>query len=410
MITEKLMENSVWNSINDYLIKTSPDEKGWEGTFESLKSIIFKGVEEDEREILQKVKYFEKSIEDLKNRFSSGLSNFQEINMEIWLGQSFEKFGAWEKALSYYEKALNLCDDKTQGDLKSETILHVGHIHMMRNNWDLALISFEKSLKLCQRNGNHTGEAKAYNGIGIIFFEQGNFAESSSYWERGLEIAEQLNESKINAKLCTNLGALMSTQGNWEKALGYYNKAATLFEQIGDYRGLAETYHNMGMTFADMERLPDSNTYYEKSFDIAKGIGDVRLQAMVKLNRVELYMAINDTYAGLAFSNQALQTFLQLSDHLGEAESYKFLGALYTRLKKWELASPYFDQCIFLSSKYKNPLLEAEAHVEYGVMQKQKGNKKSATSHLNEALSLFKNLKAENDITKVEKLLLSINT
>ncbi|MBC8183145.1 tetratricopeptide repeat protein [candidate division KSB1 bacterium] len=408
MITDKTMENSIWNSVNNYLIEARPDERGWEGTFESLKSMIFKSVEEDEREIQQKVKYFEKSIEDLKNRFSSNLSNFQEINMEIWLGQNFEKFGAWEKALSYYEKALNLCDDDSQDTLKSMTILNMGHIHMMRNNWDEALVSYQESLKLCQRNGDQTGEAKAYNGIGIIYFEQGAFAESSGYWEKGLELAEQLNESKLNAKLCTNLGALMSTQGNWEKALGYHNKAATLFEQIGDHRGLAETYHNMGMTYADMDRLPDSNTYYEKSFDIAKGIGDVRLQALVKLNRVELYMAINDTYAGLAFSNQALQTFLQLSDHLGEAETYKFLGALYTRLKKWDLASPYFDQSIFLANKYKNPLLEAEAHLEYGLMHKQKDDKEFAATHLNEALTIFENLKAENDIVRVKELLSSI--
>ncbi len=410
MITDKTMENSIWNSVNNYLVEARPNDREWEGTFESLKSMIFKNVEEDEREIQQKVKYFEKSIVDLKNRFSSNLSNFQEINMEIWLGQNFEKFGAWEKALSYYEKALDLCDDDPQDTLKSTTILNMGHIHMMRNNWDEALVAYKESLKLCQRNGDQIGEAKAYNGIGIIYFEQGDFPESSAYWEKGLELAEQLNESKLNAKLCNNLGSLMSIQGNWEKSLAYHNKAAALFEQIGDHRGLAETYHNMGMTYSDMDRLPDSNTYYEKSFEIAKGVGDVRLQALVKLNRVELYMAINDTYAGLAFCNQALQTFLQLSDHLGEAETYKFLGALYSRLKKWELASPYFDQSIFLANKYKNPLLEAEAHREYGLMHKQKGDTESANIQLNEALSLFENLKAENDVDKVNKLLSSMSS
>ena len=46
---------------------------------------------------------------------------------------------------------------------------------------------------------------------------------------------------------------------------------------------------------------------------------------------------------------------------------------------------------------------------EYGVLQKQRDNKESAISHLNEALSLFKDLKAENDIDKVEKILSSIN-
>jgi len=410
MFADKIMENTVWNMINDYLVKARPDERGWESTFESLKSMIFKEVEEDERKIQLKVKYFEKSIEDLKKRFSSNLSNFQETNMEIWLGQSFEKFGAWDKALTSYQKAMNFCNNEDfQKNIKSETIRNIGHIHMMRSNWDEALICYEESLKLCQRDADRSGEAHAYNGMGIIYFEQGNLNESSSYWEKGLELAEKLNETKLNAQIYTNLGALMSTRGNWENALGYYTKAVTLFEQIGEHRGLAEAYHNLGMTYADMKRLPESNTYYEKSFEIAKSIGDVRLQAMVKLNRVELYMAINDTYAGLAFSNQALQTFLQLSDHLGEAETYKFLGALYTRIKKWDLASTYFDQCIYLSDKYKNPLLEAEAHLEYGLMLKQKGDNKPTTEHLNKALSLFESLNAKNDIERVKQLLSSLN-
>ncbi len=407
---DKNIEEPVLAKIDEYLTQTPLEEKGWESTFESLKSFLFKFIEEDERQIQLKVKFFEKSISDLKKRFSKDISKFQAINMEIWLGQSFEKFGVWDKALTCYGNALNLCDENNHIDLKSETIRNMGHIYMMRNNWDEALESYQQSLFLCQANGDREGEAQALNGLGIIYYEHGNIKDASKYWEKALELAEGTDETKLNAQILTNLGVLMSTQGSWEKALGYYGKAVTLFEQIGEYRGLAETYHNIGMTYADMKSLPDSSSNFEKSYDIAKGMGDVRLQALVKINRIELYLAINDVYAGLALGNQALQTFLQLEDHLGEAETYKFMGALYSRIDKWDLANTYFEQSIFLANKYKNPLLAAEAQFECGIMKKRKGDKKSAGEHLNKAMSLFQSLNAKNDEAKVKEELASLTS
>jgi len=272
----------------------------------------------------------------------------------------------------------------------------------MKNNWEEALQYYKQCLDICQSIGKNDGVASAYNGMGIVAFEQGDMVQAQTYWQEGLELAEKTSETKLSAQLNSNLGALQSTTGNFEDALVHFNKSATMFEKIGDHRGLAEVYHNMGMTYADLKKWPEASSYFEKSFDLAKGMGDVRLQALVKLNRIELYMAINDNYAGLAMSNQALQTFLQLQDHLGEAETYKFMGSIYARFKKFDLAITYFDQCIYLAEKYNNPLLEAEAHYEYGIMCIKKQDKNSALVHLNKSIDIFKNLNAENDVEKVK--------
>ena len=405
----KTHDEAILKQINNHLQQVRPKERGWEGKLESLKSFIFEVIEEDDRDIQIKIGFFEKSIEDLKKRFSSSMSKHQEINMDIWLGDCFEKFGAWDKASSAYQKAMNFCDSKTEGNLQSEALMSLGNIYMMQNQWKKASDSYKESLKLCQSTGDQEREAYTYNSLGIFYFEKGELGEASKYWEEGLGLAEKLNENKLTAQIYNNLGALMSTLGNWEKALTYFNKSGILFEKMGEFRGLAETYHNMGMTFADDKHWSESGEYYEKSYEIAKKIGDVRLQAMVKLNRVELYMSINDIYAGLALCNQALQTFVQLDDHLGEAETYKFIGILYTKTQEWDFASSYFDDCIHLAKQYKNPLLEGEAYFEYGVMQKEKNDKEKAIQYFNAALPLFESLKAEKDIGKVKEALNSIS-
>jgi tetratricopeptide (TPR) repeat protein len=399
---QNIPAQTIYASLNDYLSKASPSKGDMEITFESVKSLFSPFIKEGDREINLEVKFFEKSIDELKNRFSSGASKSQMIHLEIWAGQNFEKFGVWDKALSYYKNALSLYDETIHFSLKAETFRSMGHIHMMRNNWEEALQHYRQCLDICQQGGKQDGVAYAYNGMGIVSFEQGNMGIAQTHWQQGLELAEKTNETKLTAQLNSNLGALKSTMGNFEDALGHFNKSATMFEKIGDHRGLAEVYHNMGMTYADMGKWPEASSYFEKSFDLAKSIGDVRLQAMVKLNRVELYMAINDNYAGLAMNNQALQIFLQLQDHLGEAETYKFMGTIYARMKKFDFARTYFDQCIYLAGKYKSPLLEAEAHYEFGIMHTKMENKNAALENFNTSLQLFESIDAENDIQKVK--------
>ncbi len=399
---KKSPKDSIIEKLQSYLAHVQPEEGGWEHVLENLKTYIFSNTKENDREINVKINYFEKSIADLKERFSESLSKFQQIQMEIWLGQSYEKFGAWNKALAAYQIALQNCESGNHDLLKSETLRQIGHIHLMRNEWEDAIAAYQQCLILSQNASDQEGEAYAYSSLGIVYFEQGKFDLASSDWERGLEIAEQLEDAKISAQIYNNMGALMSSQGKWEQALTYYNKSSALFEQLGEFRGLAETYHNMGMTYADLHNWPEANSFYEKSHEIAKNIGDVRLQALVKLNRVELYISINDVYAGLAIGNQALQTFLQLGDRLGEAETYKFMGMLYTKIKRWELASTYFEQSIYLAGKYNNPLLESESYLEFGRMFKLKGDNKLAINNLNKSLEIFKKLDAKNDIQKVE--------
>lgn len=399
---------TIYTTLNDYLSKASPSQADVDMAFENMKSLFSPLIEEDNREINLKVKFFEKSIEELKSRFSSSASKSQLIHMEIWAGQSFEQFGAWDKALYYYKNAIGLFDETIHTNLKAETFRNMGHIHVMRNNWEEALQLYKECLNICQESEEQNGVAYAYNGMGIVSFEQGNMDQAQTYWQNGLELAEKINEAKLTAQLNSNLGALKSTSGDFESALVHFNKSATMFEKIGNHRGLAEVYHNLGMTYADMCKWPEASSYFAKSFELAKGLGDVRLQAMVKLNRVELYMAINDNYAGLAMNNQALQIFLQLQDHLGEAETYKFMGTIYTRMKKFDFAGTYFDQCIYLADKYKSPLLEAEAHYEYGILHSKKENKDAALTSFNKSLQLFESLNAENDIQKVKDQISSL--
>lgn len=401
----KILSEPIFKRLNSYLARAQLVPGEMDGTLDTLKSYFSKFIEEDERDIRLKIKFFEQSALELSQRFEPGLSTEQQVNFELWLGQSFEKFGAWDKAIKNFQQALKLLDKEHNPKLKIETLRSLGHIYCNRNLWKNAIDYYQESLELSVSNGIKEGEALALNSIGAVHFERGRFVQARESWEKGLEMAEEIDNQALIAQQSNNLGILYSMQGEWKKALSYYTKSSALFETLRDYRGLAETYHNMGMAYADAKMYSEAGRWYEKSFELARDLGDVRLQALVKLNRIELYTLVNDNYAGIAFCNQALKTFLQLQDRLGEAETYKFMGILYGRIGNYELAESYFDESIHLAKKYKNPLLEAEDYFHFGVMLKEKGERHSARQFWEKALPLFEQVNARGDIDKTKKML-----
>jgi len=402
MSSRKKDKAFIMRAIHELMANAEPEAKNWVGKLEYLRNFICRNMEENEWKLEITILCFEKAIAEMKERFSSSLLRHQEIHMEICFGHCFEKFGAYDKALSSYQRALGLCDKQAYFPMKTEAIRYIGHIYLMKNEWDKASYAYQESLQICQDIGDREGEAYALSSLGIINFEQGKLSEALNVWEMARELTEKLSETKLIAQIYNNLGALMSIMGRWEKALSYYRKGASLFEKHGEYRGLAETYHNIAMMYADATHWSQSSAYYEKCHEIAKAIGDIRLQAMVKLNRVELYLAIGDFSMGLALCDQALQIFLNLEDHLGEAEIYKFLGMLYTKRHEWDLAGTHFTNSINLARQLKNPLLEGEACFEFGKMHRLNQDRISARKFFKKALKIFKFLKAERDIEKVE--------
>ena len=385
----------------NWLVDAQTSKKSLDALLEELRDFILQVFEEKEQK--ERLLYFERSIEQLLQSCFPALKKAEEIKVQLWRGHSYETFGAWDKALPAYQRVIALGDSEEFPSFKAEAYLWIGHIQLMQTRWREALKAYEESLKLAQDCGDEKAEANAYNGLAYYYFELGELNNAASYWAKALELAEKINEIKLTAKVNNNLGAVANVQGHWEKALAHYGESLPRFEKIGESRGLAETYHNMAMTYADAERWAEAGAHYEKSYQLAKEIGDVRLQATVKLNRVELYMAIGDANLAEALCHQALQAFLQLEDHLGEADVYKFLGVINAGRQEWATAKSYLKKSIQITRKFKSPLCEAEAHFEFGRMLKQKRNIKSAKKQYELALNLFNQLNAEKEIEKVKQ-------
>jgi len=384
-----------------WLDSARPAPSGWALLVRDLQVLIASLLEENQLELRQQ--YFEKSMELLRQNATTMAGAPEEIDFQLRAGQAYENFGAWDKALAAYQRAAELSASHRYHPQRAEALRWIGNIYARQSQWQEAARIYQEMLALCAQSGDGVGQAYAENGLGSLFFEQGEFDQAASRWERALELAEKANAANETAILYNNLGALANVQGQWQKALACYGESLPRFETTGNVNGMASTYHNIAMSYADNANWAEASIHYEKSFRLAQQLGDVYLQTLVKLNRVELYLAIGDAALAEALCQQALQTYQQLQDHLGEADACKFLGVIAAKKRAWTKAKTHFEKSIRLALEFHHPLGEAEARLEYGRMLKQKGAGQNAREQFEQALALFRKVNASVEIAKVQQ-------
>ncbi|NUM73177.1 tetratricopeptide repeat protein [candidate division KSB1 bacterium] len=353
--------------------------------------------------------YFKLAVENLRQFAQIKHDHAQELNLCYSAGQTYTLLGLMEEAVESYEQALKFSRKLNDYKSQARTLRQLGNLKLRQSEWKEAIACFEHSMKICQENGELLDEGYALNSLAAAYFHTAAWRKMENTCEHARAIAERMNDDDLTACVYNNLGAMHNMQGQFDKALMALQKSLPLFEKMGDLRGLAEAYNNMGTAYRDKEFWHEAGKYYATGFKFARQAGDALIEAQVSLNRVELYLLMHDLELAEKQCQIALRAFHGLGHIAGEADACRLLGVTYTRQESWGLAKRYLDEALQLCTQSSYPLGLAEAHKSYAEYWQAKGSKKLALKHLQKALERYKQLKAQREIKKLEKLLDSLN-
>lgn len=391
--------DEAWERLRAWLGQAQPEKKKWEMLCRELRAEVAAAL--GERTHKEHVRYFEKAVKELLA--SPAASQIESGARHLAMGRAYEAYGEGKKALAEFQSALQHSEGAELQLDKAEALRWIGHLRANENQWREAAQAYDESLQIARKVGAASAAAHAQNSLGILCFEQGELEQAEQHWQSALEQAEHAQDGALVGMIYNNLGALANVQGLREKALAYYNDGIPYLAKHGETRTLAGTYQNLGMTYADAERWAEAGKHYEKSYRLAQQLGDAPLQTLIKLNRVELYLGLEDVPMAESLCRLVLQSYMQLNDRLGQADAHKLLGIINARKKAWKVAQTHFEKSVKLAHTFNSPLCEAEARFEYGRMLKQKGAAKTAQKQLQQALALFTQLHAAAEIEKVKQ-------
>lgn len=195
---------------------------------------------------LQSLKYAEQAND--KFRIFIALNNVGGIY--------YLKPATYDKALDYYTRAMQLCEELGKKEELGAISVNAGSMYFEKKDDQKALYYFQKALAAY---GNSENSLNAYNAMGRLYTREGKFDLAVENHNKALEIAEKVNNKLSILQTLMGLGNAYVENKDYQKALQFYKKAETNGLEIQASHELKDLYAKMAESYS---KIPDySNAF-----------------------------------------------------------------------------------------------------------------------------------------------------
>ncbi len=235
------------------------------------------------------------------------------INIHNYQGSSYMYLGDYEKALTYFNKALSIpyksklfivyrslgiyyrrigkLQKALENYSKSKTLMvelegkehaflgsiyiNMGNIYMDQNANTKALECFHKAKDIFSKTlgEKHPVLAQCHNGIGTGYRKQEQYSASIEHYQKAIYIY-QSHYGNFTPRLANpflNLGNIYRIQGHYSQAIQEYNKGLQMALLNSGKRYLntiSHIYVGLGNTYFDQDDLDQGLHYYHKALNV----------------------------------------------------------------------------------------------------------------------------------------------
>ncbi|MBK7958936.1 MAG: tetratricopeptide repeat protein [Bacteroidetes bacterium] len=278
------------------------------------------------------------------------LHDLKVIKSKAWniLGLVYHSLGTYEKAIEYYNQALEAHSE--YGDILGVATLtgNIGNVHAALGALDKALEYYNRAHLSHLDLGDKSGAARVSGNIGIVYQRLGNFEKAIEYYNSALDINKELGEKANIANVTANIGLLYNVLGNHQNSLVHYNNALEIFQEIGDKSGVASVIGNIGGVYFSLgnyeKTLEYSNSALEKYYElgqkssIASHTGNIgQMYADKKFKEYNPKKAEELLIKAIALS-------IEIGAKADLVHNYKFLSDLYEKENRAMDALEYFKK------------------------------------------------------------------
>ena len=218
--------------------------------------------------------YYERSLEIYKVALPSNHPNLATSYNNI--GLVYRNMGEYSKALSSHERSLEIRKvalAPNHPDL-ANSYNNIGEVYRYMGEYSKALSSYEQSLEIRKvvLPSNHSDFAQSYNNIGLVYMNMGEYSKALSSHERSLEIKKVAlppNHPDL-AKSYNNIGLVYYNIGEYSKALSSYGESLEIRKVAlpPNHPDLVTSYNSIGLVYKNMGEYSKALSYLQKAYDI----------------------------------------------------------------------------------------------------------------------------------------------
>ncbi|CAF1311807.1 unnamed protein product [Adineta steineri] len=269
------------------------------------------------------------------------------------LGNLLLRIGQFNKAEELYNVLLEQASNE---DEKALYYNQLGSVKDAQGDYEKAIWYYEKALEIRQETlpPNHPDFAQSYNNIGMVYGEMGEYPKALSFYEKSLEIQQKTlpsNHSDL-ATSYNNIGLVYKNLGEYSKALSYYETAFEIWQRTlsSNHPSLAASYNNIAMVYSTLGEYSKALSLYEKVIEIRqKTFPSNHPDLGTSYNNIgSVYDRMGEYSKALSSHEKALEIREKTlpSNHPDLAISYNNIGFVYQDMKDYSKALSYLERAL----------------------------------------------------------------
>jgi putative nucleotidyltransferase with HDIG domain len=311
-----------------------------------------------------------------------------------------EREGRWAEACALYERLVR--DPDANANTRLAALRWLGRAYLEQGNRAAALDILEAAVASADLVGSPPAVAQALNVIGIVYQVGGDLDQAATIYQAARAKAELAGDGALIAMIDQNLGTVALIRGDLRGALEAFRLSQLGYQTLGLRNHEAQVLNNIALAYMELGELADAEAAYDEAARGFEEEGDRARRLDLAVNKVQLYLAGRRYDEALIQCDEllALQTD-EVPSWRGEV--FRHVGVIARERADFEKASDYLLRAEQHAVGSGDLLLRADVAEQLAELYWAQKRHREMLQSLNEAHSLYSQLKAQHRLAQVEK-------
>ena len=187
------------------------------------------------------------------------LSNLGEIHLNL---------GNYALALDFTQRALDIYESMPQAPLPmdhSRPYNNLGGIFHMEGEYEKAISCYEKSLEILKKFPTKNLEAKILSNLGTLYMDQKNYSMAKERLETASHITERLGLKFEKGIILNNLSTVAFLEKDYQAAERLSREAVAIFQGSPHIMEYSSSLSNYGFTLHNLNKSSEGIRYLNES-------------------------------------------------------------------------------------------------------------------------------------------------
>jgi CHAT domain-containing protein/tetratricopeptide (TPR) repeat protein len=256
-----------------------------------------------------------------------------------------------------------------------------------------ALSTYQRVLEICQQQNDKAGIAQTLNNIGEVYLGLSQPDKASEFLQQALAIRRELKDRKGEGETLDNLGSVYNLKNQYDKALETLQQALAIRREVKDRAGEGKTLRKIGYSYLYLKQNPKALETLNQALAIQQEIGDKFQVGYTLFGIASVYQNLEDYPRALEWYEKALATNREVGNRFLEGNVLLLIGGTYFDQFKYDQALETSQQALPIFRELGLRVQEYRTLFNIGNTYGIKGDKERAVEFLQQSLAIQREIK-----------------